>query len=59
MLGLAFTKKASKIKETSIERNDKVHSLNSRRPRNISLPNLKKKPSNRDRRLRMTKKKPK
>jgi hypothetical protein len=59
-LGLAppLTKKPSKLKETSIERRDRVNSEN-KRPRNISLPNLKKKPSNRNRRLKNTKRKTK
>jgi len=57
-LGLPFTKRPSRIKETSIEQKDKIlNESKGKRPRNISLPNLKKKTSNRDRRLRMKKKK--
>lgn len=53
---LGFIKKNSKIKDTSIEKIEKSKS----KPRNISLPNLKKKPSNRDnRRLKMHKRKTK
>ena len=55
-LGLALTKKASRVKETSIEKGRENKSEN-QRPRNISLPNLKKKPSNRNRRMKNGKKK--
>lgn len=51
-----MARRTSRVKETSIEQKDKVDSK-SKRPRNISLPNLKKKVSNRDRRLRLKKKK--
>ena len=56
-LDTGLIKKNSKIKETSIE---KIETEKSKQPRNISLPNLKKKPSNRDnRRLKMQKRKTK
>lgn len=55
-LGLIMTKKTSKYnkQETSIERQERLHS-ETRRSRNISLPNLKKKPCNRNRRLKVSK----
>ena len=53
MLGIPLNKKPSKIKETSIEKvKERVNSEN-KRPRNISLPNLKKKQSNRNHLRRM------
>lgn len=55
-LGLALTKKPSRLKETSIEKG-RENKLENQRPRNISLPNLKKKPSNRNRRMKNGKKK--
>lgn len=54
---LSIAKKNSKIKEASIE---KISRAKSKQSRNISLPNLKKKPSNREnRRLKMQKRKTK
>jgi hypothetical protein len=55
----ALLKKMSKHQETSIEKGEKPTPSKSRHKcRNISLPNLKKKPSNiRDKRMRLKKRK--
>ncbi len=56
----SLTKQSSKNKETSIEKREKKSQSKGRsKPRNISLPNLKKKPSKdiKDRRLRFKKRK--